>query len=264
MPPFIPLTLRRMQFRRGLGRYRRRFRRRPFGSGRRRFPMVKPEINYKEFFTANSYGSVPSTELSNYPAVWNMTSQTAGSHAGLTQIAVGSAVTERVGRKIAIRSIQIKAICESYPDHEANTAYNVHMALVRFKNQQGRNPNTANIWKVISAGVSAAPIRDQDHLRDYEIIFHKKTFIKHDWEYAATDGTTGTDPKGGVVRQIDIYKKFKKPLFVNYYAATTAPEASNIESGGLYMFVWHDHYGSSFSQHTRFQEGLILIKFLDL
>lgn len=261
MPFRVPLPI----FRRRVRFVRRRFpSRRRFTPGRR-FPRAKPEINYKEFVLATNYGGAASSVFTKNPSVWNTQDDvTAGittTPANLTRIVVGASQNERIGRKILIKSIQIKTELIAIPSGaEPASPFTVHIALVRFKNQQGRAPNEANIWKSITAAMvttSYAPIRDQDHLRDYEIVFHKKYTCKTDWEFIPS-----TDAVAGQYRRVvDIYKRFKKPMMVNYYANNTTPTSASIEQGGLYLYTWSDQVTEADSATAN---ALCLVKFLDM
>lgn len=261
MPFRVPLPI----FRRRVRFVRRRFPtfRRRFTPGRR-FTRAKPEINYKEFVLATNYGGAAATGFPGQPAVWNteddVTAGITATPANITRIVVGASQNERIGRKILIKSIQLKTELVGIPSGaEPASPYTAHIALVRFKNQQGRAPNATNIWKHINVPpvISYAPIRDQDHIRDYEIVFHKKYTIKTDWEYVPS-----TDGVGGQYRRVvDIYKRFKKPMMVNYYANNTTPTSSSIEQGGLYFYVWTDQ--DTFAS-TATNNALCLVKFLDM
>lgn len=210
---------------------------------------------------ATSYSDLGVTLFSLQPAVWNtaedVTAGTEVTPANISRIIVGASQNERIGRKILIKSIQLKTQLIATPSGtEPASPYTVHIALIRFNNQQGRAPNETNIWKQIST-VSYAPIRDQDHLRDYTIVFHKVVTIKTDWEYVPS-----TDAVGGSYRKnLHIYKKFKKPLMINYYANNTTPTSSSIEQGGLYFYVWTE---DATHASTTTSQSLCLVKFLDM
>lgn len=263
MPFRVPLPIfrRRVRFVR-----RRRFPTpyRPRFMPGRRFTRAKPEINYKEFFLETSYGSAPVTTFPAQPAVWNtaedVTAGITATPANIARIVVGASQNERIGRKILIKSIQLKTELVGIPQGaEPASPYTAHIALVRFRNQQGRAPNSTNIWKHVIGPpfVSYAPIRDQDHIRDYEIVFHKKYTVKTDWEFVPSDDSVA----GQYRKVIEIYKKFKKPLMVNYYANNTTPTSASIEQGGLYFYVWTDQ--DNFAA-TATNNALCLVKFLDM
>lgn len=268
--PINPFFRRRIRFVR-----RRRYpsRRYPMTARRGlvRFGRQKPEINYKEFVMADAFYGAAGTALSTVPEVWNTNDDVAGGNLlnppNLTRISVGANQNERIGRKVLIKSIQMRCVIFTQPLYsEPATPFHVHLSLVRFRNQQGRVPTGPDIWRQINTvGPPAtfttyAPIRNQDHLRDYEVIFTKKKFVKVDWEFRTTGGTD--DAVGGQCRlQWDIYKKFKKPLLVNYYANNTNPTSSSIEQGGLYLFVWATNDTNTTTYLT---SGFTMIKFLDM
>lgn len=267
MPPFgFPFFRRRVRFQRRRMPYRR------FGMstrrgliGRRPFTRSKPEINYKEFVLATSFAGTGLSVIPDSPVLWNteedVTAGTLLTPANLNRIVVGASQNERIGRKILLKSIQLKTEIVGIPKGaEPTSPYSIHVAMIRFRNQQGRAPQAENIWKYITAGMVTthyAPIRNQDHLRDYEVIFHKKRLVKTDWEFVPS-----TDAVAGYFRtSLNIYKKFKKPLIVNYYANNTTPTSASIEQGGIYFYVWSD---SATFADTSLDKSLCTVKFLDM
>ena len=88
-------------------RYRRR-RRRMFGYSRR--GIYKPEMNYKDFYMDGAvagYGPTPVNSLTESPLIVNSSADTAATPAGLTKIDQGTAVSDRVGRSIILKSPRI-------------------------------------------------------------------------------------------------------------------------------------------------------------
>lgn len=167
----------------------------------------------------------------------NQVISTIGSPTLLNGIAEGSDNTQRIGRKITMRSLQLKGqvalsqvdlgVVGTYPEN----ADTIRIAIVFDKQANGVAPAVGDVWNV-SGGAAFAPYsaRNMDNVDRFDVLMQDQV-------------TLNLSGPGAAI--VDRYLKINLP--VRYTG--TAGAIANITTGSLYLFAL-DTNGTGLNQGT--------------
>lgn len=148
---------------------------------------------------------------------------------------IGSAVNERIGSKVSIRSIELRAQVtapQSSSTVNAWTGAIVRLSIVVDKMSNGTVPTDAMIWtdQINYDPNCCVALRNLDNRHRFKLLYDKTFNVSYYGQYG--DHITK-----------HVYMKLKKPLLVSFNSGDTGG-VSDMESGALY-FWFHESNNSS-------------------
>lgn len=176
---------------------------------------------------------------------------TVNSSASITLLnlcALGSDMTNRIGRKYINKSIYVRGYCSTIPAAAANKTNTQCIGqlarCILFVDYQpnGASPNSTDVLKEANSG-SQLNLNNRDRFR----ILWDKTYALGPYVV----DTTATQSIMGTCQQVAVVKKFKKINVETIYNSTNAGTIADINSGAIYMMWIGNVSGSTLSSAAR-------------
>lgn len=148
---------------------------------------------------------------------------TTGSVQLLNGVAAGTDFTDRIGRKIIMRSLFIRGLV--FPNDDTSSHQLVRVVVVYDMQSNGAAPTIANVYKAVD-GLAQVNLNNRDRFK----ILVDKTFA-----VAKVDNSAGASWAGSpTTHKFKIYKRLKHEVLFN---GTTAAIGS-IATGSVYLLTF--------------------------
>lgn len=188
------------------------------GKGTKRVPKFRRyrAIIKRRPYNKRLYIRTSKTEYKNIDRGFTSSATTTGISHLLTGMVKGDDIGKRIGRKITLKSVQIKGTIKSYPS--SGVAQVVRILLVYAKRVDGVEPPITDL--VNPSNIHS--LRNTDFLSKYTVLFDKTMFLSQ----------SGQE---GSIKQIKMYKKINLP---QTFDSGNDGDVKDIQTGPLYLFAF--------------------------
>lgn len=189
---------------------------------------------YKKVITQRPYNKrlyvrTSKTEYKNVDKTYNHSASLNGIAHLLTGMVKGDDTGKRIGRKVILKSVQIRGTINSYPS--SGVAQAVRFILAYVKRLDGVEPPITDL--ISPKHVNS--LRNTDFLNKFTVLLDKTLYLS---------------PSGqeGFIKQIKMYKRINLPQI---FDSGNDGDVKDIQTGALYLFtVGTEDYGSTSNQYT--------------
>lgn len=176
----------------------------------------------------------------------NMLSNTTGAGGTCNGLVPGTGANQRIGMKIALRTIELRGAAYREPGHQEDDTIRFQLFIDKQTNAGPTEPYGAQLTPV-----SAYGFRNLTHRKRFKMLLDKT------WHVGGSDGTTSD--RYNCKRNFHFYIKLRRPIIVEYNSGV-AGDLTDIEANSLHVYTISSLVHPSFS-HC---DTIVRIRYTDM